>query len=288
MSDTNSLAPAGAVADSTPAVVIHPATTPAVDTTVSTTVSTETPAETQENAGQPRDPATGQFAPKEHPRAVQIRDQIAAATRDKHAVLREVQMLRGEAARLREESAKPVNVDPADYAGQTAAAIDKRLSERSIAETERRADNLTRHAAAKNDEILDAQMSSIRDTIPDIDIILAHPSAGGPVITSAMAEALARTDNGALVAYHLAKNPVESRRIAALSQTDPLGASMEIGRLAARVTAQPIKRISQAPAPVSTVSGGNGGGGAGIDLNTASYADYEKFRMAEDRKRIGA
>ena len=78
-----------------------------------------------------------------------------------------------------------------------------------------------------------------------------------------MADAIRTSDDGAAVAYHLAKNPDEAHRLAGLN---PLAQVREIGRLEARLSAtratpEPspqIKLVSDAPSPTPQLRG-NGG-----------------------------
>jgi len=82
-------------------------------------------------------------------------------------------------------------------------------------------------------------------------------------ITPVMADAIKTSEDGAAVAYHLATNPDEARRIAALN---PLAQVRELGRLEARLAApqaqtppaepapQP-KTVSDAPAPAPLARG---------------------------------
>jgi len=87
--------------------------------------------------------------------------------------------------------------------------------------------------------------------IEDFEDVLAASSAP---MTQAMANAITRSgENGPRIAYHLAKNPEEARRIAAL---DPAEQAMEIGFLRASVSKEPVKKPSKAPAPIEPVKAG--------------------------------
>jgi hypothetical protein len=89
-----------------------------------------------------------------------------------------------------------------------------------------------------------------------------------------MAEAIRTSEKGAEVAYHLASNPEEARRIAGLN---PLAAIREIGRLEARfdtkASAPPVT-ASDAPPPPQQLRGN--GGRFKVDPGTDSFADFEK------------
>lgn len=72
-------------------------------------------------------------------------------------------------------------------------------------------------------------------------------------LNSAMAEAIVEAENGADLAYYLAKNPDEARRISELSGTL---SAIEIGKLSVSLNgeAKP-KRASSAPAPITPSKG---------------------------------
>jgi hypothetical protein len=72
--------------------------------------------------------------------------------------------------------------------------------------------------------------------------------------TTPWAMAIMEADNGEDIAYHLGKNLKEAQRIAALP---PLAQIREIGKLEAKLAAEPIKpkAPSKAPAPITPLSG---------------------------------
>lgn len=90
-----------------------------------------------------------------------------------------------------------------------------------------------------------------------------------------MADAIRTSEAGAEVAYHLASNPDEARRIAAMT---PLAQVREIGRLEARVGrgagAGQTRAVSGAPSPAPL--GRGGGGRFKIDPATSDFAAFER------------
>ena len=90
-----------------------------------------------------------------------------------------------------------------------------------------------------------------------------------------MADAIRTSEVGAAVAYHLASNPEEARRIAGLN---PLAAIREIGRLEARFDTKssgpPPKQASDAPPPPPGVRGQ--GGRFAVAPDTDDFAAFEK------------
>lgn len=96
-------------------------------------------------------------------------------------------------------------------------------------------------------------------------------------ITPLMAAAIKTSDDGAAVAYHLATNPDEARRIAAL---DNLAQAREIGRLEAKLAppASPdtptTKTVSDAPPPPQPLRGQ--GGRFQVAADTDDFAAFER------------
>ena len=75
--------------------------------------------------------------------------------------------------------------------------------------------------------------------------------------TTPLLTAIIQADNAEEVAYYLAKNQDEAKRIASL---DPIAQVRAIGKLEAKLSAEPPKPItpSKAPAPISPVGGNKG------------------------------
>jgi hypothetical protein len=89
----------------------------------------------------------------------------------------------------------------------------------------------------------------IRAKYDDFEQVAYNPNLP---ITTVMAQSIQASDNGPEVAYHLGANPREAERISRLS---PIMQAKEIGKIEAQLTANPpIKKTSNAPAPISPVS----------------------------------
>lgn len=89
----------------------------------------------------------------------------------------------------------------------------------------------------------------IRAKYEDFEQVAYNPNLP---ITTVMAQSIQASDNGPEVAYHLGANPREAERISRLS---PIMQAKEIGKIEAQLTANPpIKKTSNAPAPISPVS----------------------------------
>lgn len=249
-----------------------PVTTPETAAPPAETPDADNPAE-DGKADQPR-ATDGTFLPK-HPRVEKLQTTINELTRQKHDTARDVQRLRAEAQELHKQLSTRVQIDPADFEGQQTDAVRRAIKTEKLEDTVSRVKELEQQSSRTTQQLIAAQADDMREYIPDIDSIFLPSERGGPQITPMMGEALSRVENGALVAYHLLKNPREAAR---LCRADAATVFVEIGKLAAGVKPTPTKRISQAPAPVSTVSGGSSKSAA-VDLATADYETYKKLRM---------
>lgn len=113
---------------------------------------------------------------------------------------------------------------------------DKRSTEQERTKGEQ--DKLTRQ--------WNAQIEKARDDVDDFDEVCAESEA---TITRPMSGAILESDKGALIAYHLAKNPAEAERISKLSPSKQVAA---IVALEDKVS-KPAKQPSNAPAPITPV-----------------------------------
>ncbi len=148
------------------------------------------------------------------------------------------------------------------------ALTDWKLEEKTRIDAEaRRAEEEGRRLAER---VLRAE-----EKYPDFRSVALNPEVP---ITPAMYSALVESEAGADIAYWLGKNPGEAGRIAALS---PVAAVKEIGRLESRFSGQgaAARRVSQAPAPVRTVAGGNGAvEKAPAEMSMEEYRAWRKGR----------
>lgn len=116
------------------------------------------------------------------------------------------------------------------------------------------------------------RVEDLSKTIPDLkDKIREMAEAVPEPIQKLMAFEMER---GPEVAYHLANNPDQLKRIAAMQ---PMQAAMTLGRIESQLSAPPKPKVkSDAPAPLSRVSGGKAA--SEVDLNTADFETYKKAR----------
>lgn len=129
--------------------------------------------------------------------------------------------------------------------------VEQRFKAREAEATTQRAAQSQQEAAQRFRE----HAAKVASEIEDFEDVLAASSAP---LSQAMANAITRSGElGPRIAYHLAKNPDEARRIAAL---DPAEQAMEIGFLKASVSKEPVKKPSKAPDPIQPVKAGKSGG----------------------------
>lgn len=108
----------------------------------------------------------------------------------------------------------------------------------------------------------------------DFEEVVGELNPGNPVTIAIM-----QAENGEDIAYHLATNLKEARRIASL---DPVSAIREIGRLEAKLLAEPLKakEPSKAPAPIVPLNGK----ASSVD-SMPSDSDDIKTWMSKERAR---
>lgn len=96
--------------------------------------------------------------------------------------------------------------------------------------------------------------------------------------TSPGLAAIMEADNGAEIAYYLGKNPDEAKKIAALN---PIAQIRAIGRLEAKLAAEPkaLSPTSKAPAPITALTGTGSGSGGKVDPK--NYDAWVKARNKE-------
>jgi hypothetical protein len=122
-------------------------------------------------------------------------------------------------------------------------ALAEQRAEQKLAEREQR---------KQQTEILNAyhdKEEEVRAKYDDFEQVAYNPNLP---ITTVMAQTIQASDIGPEVAYHLGANPREAERISRLS---PILQAKEIGKIEAQLAANPpVKKTSNAPAPISPVS----------------------------------
>jgi hypothetical protein len=138
----------------------------------------------------------------------------------------------------------------------------EKLAEREAAkEAERRSESFIEKAEKASERYADFQE------------VVSNPSLN---INTDMAEFISESEHGADVAYYLGKHPMKAAQIAQMS---PIKAARELTRLEAEVSAKPVVKTSNAPAPIEPI--GNRGS-VQTSLANADFAEYKKMRMAQN------
>lgn len=242
---------------------------PVVDAPAEQAAAEEVPAEAEVD-DQDRD-EKGRFKPN------RVQERIDELTRKAGEKEREAAYWRGVA-----EAAKPKDAEPAKADGKPKAEDFTSYDEYVDALTDWKVDQKlqTRDAkaeGAKRAETWTQRAEAAKATIPDLDSVLAQSVAP---MSQAMAEVLRDAEHGPELAYHLAKNPAESERIARLS---PMAAARELGKLEASLTtptqapAPPApKRVTNAPAPPTPIGSGRSTEGSPGNMSMPEYREYRK------------
>ncbi len=159
---------------------------------------------------------------------------------------------REQAQRLAEQQARqqPTDIAPEqfetyeDYAEALAERKAQELLARREAEQQQRA-----YLEAYHD-----REEVARDKYDDFEQVAYNPNLP---VTEAMARAIQASEIGPDVLYHLGSSPSEAARI---SRLDPILQAREIGKIEARLAAEPlVKKTSNAPAPIAPVTARSNG-----------------------------
>lgn len=210
-----------------------------------------------------------------------LQDRINELTRKQREAEREAAYWRTRAeapAEKVEAPKKPVVADYADYAEYVEALaefkadekIQKVLSERDQSEAKRAKEAVTEARSqtwAERAEVFRAEADDFDDVLSSANI----------PISPGMHEALTESEFGPQIAYHLAKNPAEAKKIAQLSDA---AAARAIGRLEVQFEKPVVKVIekpaTKAPAPIGSLNTAAASGTKSPENMTQT--EYEAYR----------
>jgi hypothetical protein len=211
-----------------------------------------------------------------------VQDRIDEITRKAKDAEREAEYWRTKALqapepRQQEQQAQPkpgAPPNPADFdygdadPGYQAALIDYKVEQKLRAFQEQVQAQTQAQTADQQFKAKEAEFAAAK---PDFQSVVYDSRWD---CTPVMADAIKTADGGPAVAYHLASNPAEARRIAALN---PLAQALEIGRIEARLSmpaAPTVKTVSEAPPPPNGVRGA--GGRFKVAPDTSDFAAFDK------------
>lgn len=168
------------------------------------------------------------------------------------------------------------SVDQFESVDQYAEALAMRKAEELITQRE-----MQRQQRALMDAYHDKEEDA-RSRYDDFEQVAYNPSLP---ITNVMAETIQASDAGPDVAYYLGSNPKEAQRI---SQLPPYLQAKEIGKIEAKLSSNPpVKKVTNAPAPISPVTP-KGGVSSGYDttdprscktMSTSEWIEAERQRQ---------
>jgi hypothetical protein len=147
---------------------------------------------------------------------------------------------------------------------------------------------------AQHEAKIRASADSARKELTDFDAVMEQAKGTeADIVPQFVLNYIYESDNSALVAYHLAKNPEESQRIAKLP---PIRGLAELGKLEDRLTAPKASEPKiDAPAPVVPERGGapppitpiatNASGTVNTDPSRMSFQELRAYERAKRKPR---
>lgn len=182
------------------------------------------------------------------------------------------------------------NVDWDKYTDAKADyAADAKMKERDAKEAQQRADAQQAEAAAR----VKANADKARKAHPDFDKVMAGvANTDADRVPQFVLNYIFESDSGAEIAYHLAKNPEDSKRIASLK---PILGLAELGKLADKLqpaagvspgngAAPPVRERGGAPPPITPLSG-SGSGSVNTDPAKMNFKELRAYERAKARER---
>jgi hypothetical protein len=266
---SNLLASQGS-ANPAPTTTPAPASTPAPS---STPAHTPTPSSGQPSQG--ADPApqsqanqdgqqqgSDQQNSNEPPRKSRSQQRIERLSRELRLANQDKQRLSQEVETYRSQPLKPL--DPLKHASddEWATAIAENTQRKTLeGATAAEAQRAATRAEQIETQLWNEKVAEYKKIAPDFEEVVYGHTAEVPGHLLKMIRGM---ENGPPVALFLVRNERELARISRMSERD---AAFELGRLDSRMSATKPKRVSKAPDPVPTVSGGRPASGFRPDTN---------------------
>lgn len=204
-----------------------------------------------------------------------MQERLNEVTHHRREAERRADRLAAELAQLKGQMKAPVADEYTDpnklNADNVAYALDQREAQRLEREQKEAADTANR----ARQEAFRERVNEFRTTVDDFDSMV---QALDPILSTESVEMIADLEEGPAVAYHLGKNPAEARRIENMA---PREKAFALGKIAARLTTAPPKRVTAAPTPVNAVTGKTAG--SSDDYSDMSMTEYARRRTQEIR-----
>ena len=177
----------------------------------------------------------------------------------------------------RAPTVNPPDVNDFDNAQAYAEALAERKAQELVAKREQ---------AKQQAELLNVyheKEEDARSRYDDFEQVAYNPNLP---VTDVMAQTIQASDNGPDVIYWLGSNPKEAGRIAALP---PILQAREIGKIEAKLAASPpVKKTSNAPAPIAPIASTRSTGNSTYDttdprsvkaMSTSEWIEAERARQ---------
>lgn len=219
--------------------------------------------------GESEDKSEEIVPPERQERRRNARQRIGELTAQRNEARTRAEMAERQLMALRERY-QPVdpNLEFEDPGKFQQESIRLALTERDAESTAQQRESALIQKRQADADMFHARLDEVRDEMPDFDQVFTDAVP----ISEVAAEFLAESENGPKVAYHLAKNIGQARRIAAL---DPVRQAIELTRLEAKLSsAPPAKRTTKAPRPAKPISAAGSAGT--FDPASASVGDIAK------------
>lgn len=166
------------------------------------------------------------------------------------------------------------NGDWTAYVAARAAYEAGKAVESKLTARETRANEARRSEAERERDLAHLErVEEAREVITDYDKVMAGMK--GVSVSNDLIREIKSSENGALIAYELARNP---DRLHSMNQMTPLELAREMGRLEASVKKPTGKKQTGAPPPPTTL---RGGAAPAVDLAKAEMDEYVAARRKQ-------
>lgn len=258
-----------------------------------TTAETDQPAETDDATGdEPEaEPESGDDAEKvEEPKRTRqsAKDRIKELTAKRYEAEAEARRLaetvERQAKRLALYDSQAPRLDDFDgdhdayhaaIAAHQSGQYLKREREADVEDTRTSLNGKMQEARAAALELYNERAMEFAARAPDFVEVVSQSTAQLP---NEGIDLVMQSEYGPQIAYHLARNPAEARRIA--QSGSPQEMARLIGRLEGRLSQAPAKRTTQAPTPITAIAKGSGVT-ARFDPEKASMDEYVAWRQKQ-------
>lgn len=251
-------------------------TTPQAEKPVGETPQAETPAGDEQAAASDENDPSQDDKPKTWKEKRQERNRARwQEYKEAKAVLpQRLSILENEVARLRRSPIPDFSQisDPTEeLAERTAWKVRQAQADESEARLNQERQTVAQEQSEKLAGAWKEAVEDARERMPDFDAVVNEKTP----IHQRAAPFIVESEKAAEIAYWLGKNPDAALNLYNKFESAPAQALMELGRIEARLSAPEPKRVSTAPSPAKTLSGGLNP--LQFDANRASTDDMAAY-----------